>query len=352
MKKKLSTGVNVFLFLLPALFLFIVFLILPIVTSGYYSFLDLNLSKLNEPKVFCGWDNYRYVFSNLGLGKATLNSLILAALSVFIQLPISLGLALLLGRGIKGERAFLSVYFVPVLISTIIIGQLFYIIYMSSDGVVAQLFDQIHVAVPKGYVFNPGDTIQPVECTRSLCAFHGKEHITLHHYIGILLNKADIAQVEAGLKKIHVEQYPVNWLTNKYTSLAACFIPILWQYVGYHMLLLYAGVKSVPPELREAAKLDGASDGQINRYVVIPYIKSIIKICVIFAVTGSLKSFDLFYSLLQGKTQTPADVPGMLLYTQMFKSNNYGTGSAIAVTLIVLCFAFALVISTIFRKED
>lgn len=352
MKKKVFTGVNVFLFLLPALFLFVVFLIIPIITSGYYSVLNLSLKNLNDAKVFCGWDNYAYVFKNLSLGKATLNSLILAALSVFIQLPISLGLALLLGRGIKGERPFLSIYFVPVLISTIIIGQLFYIIYMAREGVVASLFDQIHVAIPSGHVFNPGDTIQPIECTKAMCAFKGKEHITLHQYIGIFLNKADYAQVEAGLKVAHTEQYPVNWLTNKYTSLASCFIPILWQYVGYHMLLLYAGVKSVPPELREAAKLDGATDGQINRYVVIPYIKSIIKICVIFAVTGSLKSFDLFYSLLQGKTQTPADVPGMLLYSEMFKANNYGTGSAIAVMLIVLCFAFALIISAIFRKED
>lgn len=353
MKKKVITGANVFLFLLPALILFVGFLIIPIITSGYYSFLDLKLANLNDPKVFCGLDNFRYVFSDsIELGRAIVNALILAALSVFLQLPISLGLALLLGRGIKGERAFLSVFFVPVLISTIIIGQLFYIIFLPRDGVLANLFNSIHLAAPRGYVFNPGDSIQPIECTRALCFFKGHDHISLHQYIGILLNKADMAQVEAGIKVLHTEQYPVQWLGSKHLQLACCFVPILWQYVGYHMLLLYAGVKSVPPELREAAKLDGATDGQVNRYVVIPHIKSIIKICVIFAVTGSLKSFDLFYSLLLGKTSTGADVPGTLLYSEMFKANNYGTGSAIAVMLIILCFAFALIISAVFRKED
>ena len=353
MKKKVFTGVNVFLFLLPALILFIGFLILPIITSGYYSFLDLNLRNLNDPKVFCGWDNYRYVFSDtLKLGKAIVNALILAGLSVFIQLPISLLLALVLGRGIKGERLFLSIFFVPVLISTIIIGQLFIKIYYPGDGILAQLLDSIHLAAPKGYVFNPSDAIQPVECTRALCFFKGKDHITLHQQIGIWLNNADAAAVAAGTKKFATEQYPVQWLGSKYLQLGCCFIPILWQYVGYHMLLLYAGVKSVPPELREAAKLDGATDGQINRYIVIPHIKSIIKICVIFAVTGSLKSFDLFFSMLNGQVGTAADVPGTLLYNQMFNANNYGTGSAIAVMLIVMCFAFALIISTIFKKED
>jgi len=347
MKKKITDRVNIFLFLLPALVLFVAILILPIIMSGYYSVLDLNLKNLNDPKVFCGLDNYKYVFSSTGLnlGPAIIHSLILAVLSVFIQLPISLGLALILGRGIKGERFFLSVFFVPVLISTIIIGQLWLKIYNPDYGILSSLLRQIHVMPPSGFNFDENTYIAPVECTRALCMFKNHVHFTLEDRIVVALNDAASANSIWKLSTI-------PWLGNDYLMLGACFLPILWQYVGYHMLLLYAGVKSVPPELREAAKLDGATDGQINRYIVIPHIKSIIKICVIFAVTGSLKSFDLFYALIGDQTLTKADVPGTLLYNQMFKANNYGTGSAIAMVLIALCFIFALIISAIFKKED
>ena len=118
------------------------------------------------------------------------------------------------------------------------------------------------------------------------------------------------------------------------------------------MLLLYAGVKSVPTELREAAMLDGATDGQVNRYIVLPYIKPIIRISVIFAITGSLKSFDLIYVLTNGGPLHSTEVPSTLMISMLFLRNRYGMGSTIAVMLILLCFGFALLISAIFREED
>ncbi len=135
MKKLYSNKLHIILFLLPALILFCGVLIAPIGASAYYSLFDWN--GLAADKAFIGFDNYKELFTNdsIGFMKALGNSLLLAVLSVFLQLPLALGLALTLGKKIKGERTFLSVYFMPVLISTVVIGQLWLKIYNPSYGV-------------------------------------------------------------------------------------------------------------------------------------------------------------------------------------------------------------------------
>ena len=292
MHRMYSKKIYILLFLLPALILFCGVLIAPIGASGYYSLFDWN--GFGE-KTYIAFDNYKELFTSnaIGFSKALLNALLLALLSVVIQLPLALGLALVLGRKIKGERVFLSVYFMPVLISTVVIGQLWLKIYNPEYGV-----------------------------------------------------------LNVFLRAIGLDSLAKIWLGTKQTALGAVFVPVLWQYVGYHMLLLYAGVKSVPPELREAAMLDGATNGQVNRYIVLPYIKPIIRVSVIFAVTGSLKSFDLIYVLTNGGPMHATEVPSTLMINMLFLRNRYGMGSTIAVLLIVLCFAFALLINAVFRDRE
>lgn len=291
MKKMYSNKFYIALFLLPAMLLFVGVLIAPIALSTYYSFFDWNGFGAKE---FIGLSNYKELFQSNAIGfmKAVKNSLLLALFSVFIQLPLSLGLALALGKGIKGERAFLSIYFMPVLISTVVIGQLWLKIYNPSYGV-----------------------------------------------------------LNVFLRSIGLESLAKTWLGTKETALGAAFVPILWQYVGYHMLLMYAGVKSVPPELREAAMLDGATDRQVNRYIVLPYIKPVIKVSVIFAITGSLKSFDLIYVLTNGGPLHATEVPSTLMINMLFLRNRYGMGSAIAVLLIIMCFGFALIVNRVFKED-
>ncbi len=292
MKKLYSNKFHIVIFLLPALILFCGVLIAPIVMSGYYSFFDWNGIG---SKTFIGLSNYKELFQSdaIGFMKALRNSLLLALLSVGLQLPLALGLALTLGKGIKGERAFLSIYFMPVLISTVVIGQLWLKIYNPDYGI-----------------------------------------------------------LNVFLRAIGHEDWTRIWLGKRETALGAVFVPTLWQYVGYHMLLLYAGVKSVPTELREAGMLDGATDWQINRYIVLPYIKPIIRISVIFAITGSLKSFDLIYVLTNGGPFHSTEVPSTLMISMLFLRNRYGMGSTIAVLLIILCFGFALLINALFKNED
>jgi len=292
MKKVYSNKLTIFLFILPALLLFLLILVAPIFMSFYYSFFNWNGFGKKE---FIGINNYIELFTSgsIGFPKALGNALLLALLSVGIQLPIALGFALLLGKGRKGERAFLSIYFIPVLISTVIIGQLWLKIYNPSYGI---------------------------------------------------LNVA--------LRALGLDKLTRIWLGDVKTALGAAFVPILWQYVGYHMLLMYAGIKSVPNEYREAAMIDGAREGQINRYIVLPYIKPILKISTIFAVTGSLKSFDLIYVLTNGGPLHATEVPSTLMISMLFLRNRYGMGSTIAFLLIILCFAFALIIGRIFKDKE
>ena len=291
MKRPFSYKLNIFLFLLPALILFIGVLIAPIILSGYYSLTEWN--GLKTP-VFIGLANYRELFTSrsINIMRALKNAMLLALLSTCIQLPFALWLALKLSKHVKGERAYLSIYFMPVLISTVVIGQLWLKIYNPDYGVL------------------------------NLC-----------------------------LRGMGLDNLAQIWLGNKKTALWAAFVPILWQYVGYHMLLMYAGIKGVPPELNEAAMLDGCTESQVNRYIIIPYIRPILRVSVIFAVTGSLKSFDLIYVLTNGGPNHATEVPSTLMINLLFLRNRYGMGSTIAVMLIVLCFAFAILINMIFKEE-
>ena len=290
--KKVKKWFAIFIFLLPGLLLFIGILIAPIAVSVYRSLFDWD--GFTEG-TFIWFRNYKELFTSKSImfGNALKNSLLLALFSVFVQLPIALGLALLLGRKIKGERFFLSVYFMPVLISTVVIGQLWLKIYNPDYGLLNRLLDLIHLGNLK-----------------------------------------------------HV------WVADLKTALGSIIVPTIWQYVGYHMLLMYAGVKGVNTGLREAAMLDGATAWQVDRYIVIPTIKPIIRVSVIFAVTGSLKAYDLVRILTNGGPFQKTNVPSTLLEDMLFLRNRYGMGSTISVMLIILCFAFALAITAIFRERD
>lgn len=292
MEKVRKNKLAVCVFLMPAVLLFTVIIIVPIFMSGYYSLLDWDgITK----GTFIGFKNYINLFTSPSAGfvKTLGNALLLALLSVVIQLPIALFLALLLARGIKGEGFFVSVFFIPVLISTVVIGQLWLKIYNPEYGII--------------------NTV---------------------------------------LRSVGLESLTRTWLGDKKTVLFAVFIPILWQYVGYHMLLMYAGIKSVAPELKEAAKIDGASQWGVDRFIIIPMIKPVLRICVIFAVTGSLKAFDLIYVLTNGGPSHASEVPSTLMVDMIFGRNRYGFGSTIAIFIIFLCFFFALLIKKLFRTEE
>lgn len=288
MEKALRNKKAICVFILPGLIWFSLIVLIPILQSSWYSLLNWDgITKAN----FIGFDNYINIFKDDLFVKSIFNSLMLAFLSVFVQLPIALMLALVLASGIKGQNVYRTIYFIPVIISSTIIGQLWMKIY--------------------------------------------------HPTYGLLNGFLEIV----GLGHLQNE-----WLANPTTALAAVFIPMIWQYIGYHMLLFYAAIKSISTEILEAAKVDGASSLQISFMIIIPQIVPMIKACVIFALIGSLKSFDLIYVLTRGGPLHATEVPTMLMYTDIFSKNQYGYASAIAIFIIVECIVLTGVVQQIFKK--
>ena len=235
MNKVRKNKLAVVVFILPAAFLFLGIIVIPIFLSGYYSMLDWD--GISEG-MFTGLKNYREIFTSpsIGFPKSVVNVLLLAFLSLVVQLPVSLLLAIVLANGVKGERFFLSVFFIPNLISTVVTGQLWMKIYNYEYG---------------------------------------------------LLNLL--------LRALGLDSLTRIWLGDINTALGAVFVAQLWQYIGYNMLLLYAGIKSQSQDVKEAARIDGAGSVRMAFSIIIPQLKPVLEVCTIFAVVGSLKIFDLIY---------------------------------------------------------
>ena len=195
MNKMLGNKKYILIFILPALVLFIGFTLIPLITSGIYSFFEYNGIG---SKTLIGIKNYIQLFTeDRYFPLAVKNSLILVAASLCIQLPISLTLALVLSKGVKGDNFFRTIYFIPVVISSMVIGQLWLKMFNSDYGVINTV---VRYFIP------------------------GYEH---------------------------------SWLTKN--AFLTVLIPSIWQYIGYHLIIFYAGIKSISTDYYEAAQIDGAS---------------------------------------------------------------------------------------------
>lgn len=291
MDRMLGRKRNIAIFVLPALLIFLCFTIAPLITSGFYSLFEYDgIGKMN----FVGLQNYIETLTTddyfLGAVK---NSWILAGASVFIQLPIALLLALVLARGVRGEQFFRTIYFVPVVISSMVIGQLWMKIFHSEYGLLN--------------IFLSLFTKEPVE---------------------------------------------YSWLTNPKTAFLCTVIPSVWQYIGYHMLIFYAGIKSISTDYYEAAKIDGASNVQATFKITLPLLAPVLKTCIIFALTGSLKAFDLIYVMTGGGPNHVSEVPATLMYSNLFRKGLYGYGSAQAFFIVIECVILSLIIGKMFKRAE
>lgn len=288
MQKMLGNKKAYLVFVIPAFIVYLLLAFIPILMSGYYSTLEWD--GIGE-KIFIGLANYKTLFTDDAFLMAARNSLILAVASVVFQLIPALFFALVLSRNIKGERFFRTVYFIPVLLSTVVIGQLFLKIYNPDYGAL-----------------------------NAILGFFGIDGR--------------------------------DWLGDKNIALASAFFPIIWQYIGYHMLILYTGIKSVPAEVYEAAQIDGANERQIAFHVTMPLIKNTMKVSLTFAVTGSLKMFDLIWVLTKGGPLHATEVPSTLMYNSVFTRMEYGSGSAMAIFIVLECMLFYFLIEKFFKVEN
>lgn len=283
----------IFVFVFPAFAIFCGVVILSIVYSGYYSLHNWN--GIGE-KVFIGFENYVKMFTGPDSGvfiKSIANTFILAILTVLIQLPLAMILALILTSGIKGENFLRTVFFVPVVLSAVIIALLFRQLYHPTLG---------------------------------------------------LLNTV--------LKGIGLESLTRIWLGDTKTALGAVMAPIIWQWIGYQMLLMYASIKTIPQDIKEAAYIDGATGIHTALKITIPLIKPVLKVCVIFAVIGSLQAFDMVYVLTNGGPSHASEVPSTLMYQTFFHKNQYGFGSALSMFIVAECVLISRLIQKLFKTDN
>lgn len=290
MKKILSNKKAITIFVLPTVLIMLVIVLVPIFISVYYSL--LNWDGLGDG-IFIGVQNYLDLLKDQRFLNSVGNSFLYVILSLFVQLPISLILALIISNLRKGEKLYRTTYFIPVVISGVVIGQLWQKIYNGDYG---------------------------------------------------LLN--------ALLGALNLESLQQDWLGQQSTALICAFIPNLWQYVGYHMLIMYAGIKSISPEISEAARIDGANRFQIAWRVTIPLLRPILEVCITFSLIGALKIFDLIYVLTGGGPFYTTEVPTVYMYKTIFDSFQYGYGSAISIFIILECIVFTMILKFFFREKE
>ncbi|MEU4251399.1 sugar ABC transporter permease [Amycolatopsis sp. NPDC026612] len=274
----------------PALLLFTGFVLVPIGIAAYYSV--FNWKGFGPLDDFVGFKNYADAFGGKVFQSAIVHNLIIAGLSIVVQLPLSIGLALLLNRKLRGRAVLRALVFAP---------------YVLSEAITAVIWALM--LQPNGF--------------------------------------ADQTLRGAGLGGlVH------NWLADPGIVLYTMFAVITWKYVGFGIILLLAGLQGVPAELREAAALDGASAWQTTRHVVLPLLGPTIRIWIFLSVIGSLQLFDVVWIMTQGGPANASTTMATYLIDHGFKRYEFGFGSAVAVILFVICFVFALLYQRFALRRD
>ena len=289
-RSRLRTRLELAFLLGPGLVLFALFVLVPIGVAGYYSLYSWNgFGPLTD---FVGLSNYVEAFSGEVFRGAIGHNLIIASLSIIVQLPLSIGLALLLNRRLRGRAFLRMVVFAP---------------YVLSEAVTAVIW--LLMLQPGGFV--------------------------------------DQVLQGAGLGWL-VRQ----WLADPAIVLYTLFVVITWKYIGFGVILLLAGLQGIPAELREAAALDGASSWQITRHVVLPLLGPTIRVWIFLSVIGSLQLFDLVWIMTLGGPANASTTMATYLIDHGFKRYEFGFGSAVAVILFIICFTFALLYQRFALRRD
>jgi raffinose/stachyose/melibiose transport system permease protein len=278
------------LFVSPALVLYLVFVLLPIVLAAYYSVYHWNgLDPLTD---FVGLGNYRRAFGDEAFRKAITHNGILVLLSLAIQGPLALGIALLLNRRMRGRAALRTVIFAP---------------YVLSEAITAVIW--LLMLQPDG-----------------------------------LVDKALQAAGLGGL--VHL------WLADVRLVFYTLFVVITWKYVGFSIILFLAGLQGIPPELHEAAAIDGAGELRAIRHVTIPLLGPTIRIWAFLTIIGSLQLFDLVWIMTLGGPANASNTMATYMIDRGFTRYQLGYGSAVAVILFAISLVFALLYQRYVLRRD
>lgn len=281
---------TIVLFLSPPLVIYTWLVILPIFQALFFSLYNWN--GLGPLVNFVGMRNYVRLWNDSVFRSAIGHNLQIAAIAVFIQIPIVLGLALLLRSQFFGRSLFRIVFFLPFILSEVIAGLVWRFLYQ-----------------PQGLVNIVVGTIVP-----------GYE--------------------------------PVLWLSDRNTALIAVSVAVIWKYFGIYLILLIAGLGEIPNSIEEAARVEGASFWQQFRYVTFPMLRRTIAMCAFLTTLGAIQIFDLVWAMTQGGPVGATETMGTQLYKTAIRSYQIGYGSAMATVLFLLCLTFSIFYTRLLRHDD
>lgn len=289
--RRASDRLVIILFLLPALIIFLLFVIYPIFRSVYYSTFDWK--GLGPAVDNVGLENYKRIIKDAVFLKSVKNVLIIIVLSLATQLPAAIVLATLVGRNLPGRAWFRTIFFLPYVLSEVNTGIMWMLLYNPDPE--------------RGFIN------------------------------GIL--------VQLGLN-------PVNWLSDMNVVLIAVFITLTWKYFGFHLLLYLTGLQNIPVEIEEAARMDGANSIQNFFFITLPLLGSTIKTSVYMSVLGSIQQFILVWVMTRGGPVNASETMATYMYRFGFVRFQFGYGSAVAIIMFILCVIFSLVYLQLTRKPD
>lgn len=283
----------VLFFLFPAFLFMIVYLYYPFFRNILNSF--QKISQLGTAAK--GWNdpwylNYQEMLTDKNMRTALINTLIMMLVTIFGQVGIAVVLAIMVDNVGRGAKFFRTVYFFPIVISATALGLLFNLIFLYNKGMLNQLLEKF-------------------------------------------------GQTEL-----------VDWKA-KGIALITMMIPVMWQYVGFYFVILITGLNNIPQDLYEVAAIDGATRMQKIRYITIPLLRNVMCTCVVLAVTGALKVFDLPWVMFpKGMPQNSTFLTGTYMYYHTMEAKNVDYGSAIAVVIVVLGIVTSKIVNKVFKEVE
>ena len=271
---------TIVLFVTPALLAYGLFVLVPMLQAIYYSLFRWNgLRPLTD---FVGLGNYEKALADPVFIGAVWHNALIIALSLAIQIPFALGLALLLNGRLRGRGILRLVFFAPYVLSEVITGVVFQLLLVP-DGLVDRLLQGAG--------------------------------------LGFLIQ---------------------TWLGDPSIVLLTLFAIISWKYFGFHMIILLAGLQGIPRELEEAAEMDGASRWQAIRRITLPLLGPTIRVSIFLSIIGALQLFDLIWVTTRGGPVDASNTMATYMFDWGFKRHLLGYGSAAAVILFILALLVGL----------
>jgi len=274
-------------FLLPNFAGFAVLTLVPVALLFYYAFTSWNVFGGAE---WTGLDNFRQLSHDRSFRTALTNTVYYTVFHIPLTLVASLGLALLLNRKLRGVAFFRTVAFFPYITSIVALAQVWNMLFSPSYGPINQFLRVIGIAHPPG------------------------------------------------------------WTTSADWSMPAVIVVGTWREAGYYMLLFLAGLQTIPAQLYEAAKVDGANAWQRLLAVTLPGLRPTTFFVIVMLTIGSFKVFDLILVMTAGGPGQSTLVVSQYIFQKGFIENQFGYASAISIVLFAICFVITVVQFLINRR--